>query len=83
MPEVEGAHAHRKLHSVDFIERRRMCEKVQREGGKKKERGFNHGLLAGIALFHLGRGHGDHHIRCCSAIDSYFSCQAAARQSRE
>src|SRR6266498_4095200 len=36
MPEVERSHAHRKLHSIDFIERRRMCEKVKREGGKKR-----------------------------------------------
>ena len=54
MPDVEGPHAHRKLHSIDFIERRRMCEKVKREGGQKKEHGFNQGLLARIALFHLG-----------------------------
>jgi hypothetical protein len=54
VPEIEGAHAHCKLHSIDVIERRRMCEKVKREGCKKKEQGFHHGLLAGIALFHLG-----------------------------
>jgi len=54
MPDVEGPHAHRKLHSIDFIERRRMCEKVKREGGQKKEHGFNQGLLARIALIHLG-----------------------------
>src|SRR6266545_1019837 len=36
MPEVERSHAHRKLHSIDFIERRRMCEKVKREAAKKR-----------------------------------------------
>src|SRR2546430_10049832 len=49
MPEVERAHAHCKLHSIDVIERRRMCEKVKCEGCKKKEHRLHDGLLAGIA----------------------------------
>ena len=36
VPKIEGAHSHRKLHSVDFIERGRMCEKVERKVGKKR-----------------------------------------------
>jgi len=45
VPEVERAHAHRKLHSIDFIERRRMCEKVKRERGQKEQNSFRHGFL--------------------------------------
>jgi hypothetical protein len=54
MPDVERTHTHRKLHGIDFIKRRRTCKKVKYEGGKKKKHGFNHGLLARIALFHFG-----------------------------
>ena len=46
MPEVERAHAHCKLHSIDVIERRRMCEKVKREGCQKEQNSFSHGFLA-------------------------------------
>ena len=46
VPKIEGAHAHRKLHSIDVIERRRMCEKIKREGSQKEQNSFSHGLLA-------------------------------------
>ena len=45
MPEVERAHAHRKLHSIDVIKRRRMCEKVKGEGGYKEQNSFSHGFF--------------------------------------
>ena len=54
MPEVEGAHAHRKLHSIDVIERRRVREKIERKCDYKKEHGFNEGMLARIAMFDSG-----------------------------
>ena len=54
VPKIEGAHAHRKLHSIDFIERRRMREKIERKRGKKKEHGLNQGMLIRIAVFDLG-----------------------------
>ena len=45
MSEVERAHAHCKLHSIDVVERRRMCEKVKREGCQKEQNNFSHGLF--------------------------------------
>src|SRR5437762_9237692 len=46
VPEVERAHAHCKLHSIDVIECRRMCEKVKREPGQKEQNSFSHGFFA-------------------------------------
>jgi hypothetical protein len=33
------------LHSIDVIERRRMCEKVKREGSYKEQNSFSHGFF--------------------------------------
>jgi hypothetical protein len=54
MPQVERAHAHRKLDRIDFVERRCMCEKVKRESDEEEKDSFNHGSLARIVMFHLG-----------------------------
>jgi len=54
MPKIEGAHAHRKLHSINFIQRRRVSEKIERKCDNKKEHSFHEAMLTRIALFDLG-----------------------------
>jgi hypothetical protein len=72
---------HGKLHSIDFIERRRVREKVKREGGKENQHSLGCELSPRIVLLALGRCHCDQRIPGCSGIDSHFNCLAAARNS--
>jgi hypothetical protein len=54
VPKIEGAHAHRKLHSIDFIERGRMREEIERKCDNEKKHSFNQGMLICTALFDRG-----------------------------
>jgi hypothetical protein len=68
------------LHSIDFVERRRVRDKVKRERCKKKQDSFRGDLLAHVALFRFYRDHRSQPIFLFFGFDWYFNYRTAARE---